>query len=113
MSRSFQVSLGDSEFALAEAPFPTAADGKWHRVGLTAHQNEALRLSWDGSDGLGTDVVPSSAAGGGLRSHEHLAFMPNAHIDFGEPKLATELVYVQHDQCVHLLQAPRRKVGCA
>ena len=108
MSPSFQASLGDSGSALAEVPFPTAADGKWHRVGLTAHQNEALRLSWDGSDGLGV-----GAAAGGLHSHEHLAFMPNAHIDFGEPKLATELVYVQHDQCVHLLQAPRRKVGCA
>ena len=82
-SPSFQVSLGDSVSALAEAPFPTAADGKWHRVGLTAHQGEALRLSWDGSDGLGTDVVPSGG------SHEHLAFMPNAHIVFGEFKLAT------------------------
>ena len=85
MSPSFQVSLGDSVSALAEAPFPTAADGKWHRVGLTAHQGEALRLSWDGSDGLSTEVVPSSAGGG----HEHLAFMPNAHIDFGKPKVAT------------------------
>ena len=87
MSPSFQVSLGDSVSALAEAPFPTAADGKWHRVGLTAHHNEALRLSWDGSDGLSTEVVPSG--GSGLRSHEHLIFMPNAHIDFGEFKLAT------------------------
>ena len=89
MSPSFQVSLGDSVSALAEAPFPTAADGKWHRVGLTAHHNEALRLSWDGSDGLSTEVVPSSAGGGDLHSHEHLAFMPNAHIDFGEFILAT------------------------
>ena len=84
MSPSFQVSLGDSVSALAEAPFPTAADGKWHRVGLTAHHDEALRLSWDGSDGLSTEVVPSGAGGGDLHSHEHLAFMPNAHIDFGK-----------------------------
>ena len=84
MSPSFQVSLGDSVSALAEAPFPTAADGKWHRVSLKAHHNEALRLSWDGGEGLSTEVVPSSA-GGDLQSHEHLAFMPNAHIDFGKP----------------------------
>ena len=71
-----QVSLGDSGSALAEAPFPNAADGKWHRVSVV-QQNEALRLSWDGSDGL--------AASG--NNHKHLAFVPNSHIDFGKLKL--------------------------
>ena len=65
---------------MAEAPFPNAADGKWHRVSVV-QQNEALRLSWDGSDGLGSLTASTSG-----QKHKHLAFMPNSHIDFGKLK---------------------------
>ena len=64
---------------MAEAPFPNAADGKWHHVSVV-QQNEALRLSWDGSDGLGLTTAAAT-------NHKHLAFMPNSHIDFGKLKM--------------------------
>lgn len=64
-----------------ESPF-SVSDGKWHRVSLV-FQNEAFKLSWDGSDSS------SSTEEEGEKKVQKFAFLPNSHIDFGKYFMCT------------------------